>query len=129
MAGISAGTLFAQPLSGAGHGVNIQSMVGAKIARLQVARTIFILLLLALFASLQTASAITEQLHHHDGPSHTDCCGVCHAGHLSVTPAVTCLTLVLPDIRCWHKIQDALPAQAEFVSSLHLSRAPPALRS
>jgi hypothetical protein len=104
-------------------------MVGANIARRQMARAIFILLLLALFAGLQTASAITEQVHHHDGPSHTDCCGVCHAGHLSVTQAVTCVTLVLPDVRCWHKAQDAPPAQGEFVSSLHLSRAPPGLHS
>jgi|SRR5579862_8159909 len=104
-------------------------MVGANIARRQVARAIFVLLLLTCFAGLQTASAITEQVHHHDGPSHTDCCGVCHAGHLSVTPAVSCLTLVLPDVQGWHNTQDTLPAQGEFVSSLHLSRAPPSLHS
>jgi hypothetical protein len=48
---------------------------------------------------------------------------------LSVTQAVNCLTLVLPDVRCWHQTQDAPPAPGEFVSSLHLSRAPPGLHS
>jgi len=109
--------------------LELQSMVGAPIARLKVARAIPILLLLAFFVGLQTASAITEQVHHHDGPSHTDCCGVCHAGHLSVTQAVTGLMLVLPDVQSWHAMQDAPPAPGEFVSSLHLSRAPPSLHS
>jgi hypothetical protein len=104
-------------------------MVGANIARRRVLRAIFILLLLTFFAGVQTASAITEQVHHHDGPSHTDCCGVCHAGHLSVTPAIAGFMLVLPDVQCWHKAQDAPPAPGEFVASLHLSRAPPRLHS
>jgi hypothetical protein len=112
-----------------GRVLPLQSMVSANIARRQVARAFFVLLLLTLFTGLQTASAITEQIHHHDGPSHTDCCGVCHAGHLSVTQAVASVKLVLPDLQCWHEAQDAPPAPGEFVSSLHLSRAPPCLHS
>src|SRR5579859_4695747 len=105
--------------------LKLQSMGGANIARRGLTRAIFILLLLAFFAGLQTASAITEQVHHHDGPSHTDCCGVCHAGHLSVTQAVASVKLVSPDVQRWHEAQDAPPVPGEFVSSLHLSRAPP----
>src|SRR5215472_7388721 len=93
----------------------------------QFRRTALILLLLTCFAALQTASAITEQVHHHDGPSHADCCGVCHAGHLSVTQAVATLKLILPEVQCWREAQDAPPAPGEFVASLHLSRAPPSL--
>ena len=100
-------------------------MVSSGYQRGRLIRTVLILLLLACFAGLQTASAITEQVHHHDGPSHSDCCGVCHAGHLSVTQAVAGQNLVLPDIRCWQEAQDAPPAPGEFVASLHLSRAPP----
>lgn len=109
--------------------LRLQSMVGANIARRKFARALFVLLLLTLFTGLQTASAITEQVHHHDGPSHTDCCGVCHAGHLSVTQAVASVKLVLPDVQCWQKAQDAPPAPGEFVASLHLSRAPPVLHT
>lgn len=105
----------------------LKVMVGSGIQRGQVIRAALILLLITCFAALQTASAITEQVHHHDGPSHADCCGVCHVGHLSVTPAIAGFMLVLPDVQCWHKAPDAPPAPGEFVASLHLSRAPPGL--
>src|SRR5215472_16920320 len=109
--------------------LRLPSIVGAHRARRKLARALFILLLLTSFTGVQTASAITEQIHHHDGPSHTDCCGVCHASHLSFTQAADNLELVLPDVQCWHATQDAPAVPGEFVASLHLSRAPPCLHS
>ena len=87
-------------------------------------RCALVLVLLACFAGLQTAAAITA--HSHDHPDTGHCCVMCHAGHLpaleaAIAPDATPAAVV--EWRSWRE-QPALAGDQALV--LNFSRAPPA---
>jgi hypothetical protein len=87
-------------------------------------RTALVLLLLACFAGLQTASAITVHSHDHANGDH--CCAVCHAAHLPALQAPIALNaapITLSEWRCWR--EQAVRA-GDRSPALDLSRGPPA---
>ena len=85
-------------------------------------KAFLILLLLIGIATSQTASLVSS--HSQDHASH--CCGVCHAGHVSVLqPADHFRFLPLTQL-CWHQPLEIVERVLESAVVLALSRAPPA---
>ena len=87
-------------------------------------RPTLVLLLLVCFAGLQTAAAIT--VHSHDHGNTSDCCAICHVGHLpafeaAIAPDATPTAIV--EWRSWRE-EPVLPGDRSPV--LNFSRAPPA---
>lgn len=87
-------------------------------------RPALVLLLLACFAGVQTAAAITVHSHDHGNGDH--CCVICHAAHLpaleaAIAPDTTPATIT--EWRCWRE-EPVLPGDQSPV--LNFSRAPPA---
>ena len=88
-------------------------------------RKLLVLLVLVCFAGLQTASAVTANLHDH-GAGHSHCCVSCHAGHAPLLGAGVALNPAPPTVtewRCWR--EEAVVAGAP-APALSRSRAPPA---
>jgi len=87
-------------------------------------RTALVLVLLACFAGLQTAAAVTMHSHDHGGGDH--CCAICHVGHLPALEAPVTLDVAPASVaewRCWRE-EAVLPGDQAPV--LGCSRAPPA---
>ena len=95
-----------------------------KDAATRFLRLVIGVLLLVCFTGLQTALAITEQVHEH-GPSHTDCCGICHAGHASVIQAALVFRLAAPLVTEWRTVVEPCSEVPESQVQFHSSRAPP----
>ena len=86
-------------------------------------RPALVLLLLAWFAGIQTASAITVHSHEHDA-GHG--CVICHVGHvpaLEAAIAPDAAPAAIVEWRSWRE-EPALPGDQSRV--LNFSRAPPA---
>jgi len=95
-----------------------------KDASTRFLRLIVGVLLLACFTGIQTASAITEQVHDH-GPSHTDCCRICHAGHGSAIQAALVFRLAAPLVTAWQTVVEPSSEIPESQVQFDSSRAPP----
>jgi len=87
-------------------------------------RTALVLVLLACFAGLQTAAAITTHSHDHGDGGH--CCVICHVGHLPALEgagAPDTAPAAIAEWRCWRE-EPVLAGDQSPV--LNFSRAPPA---
>jgi hypothetical protein len=85
--------------------------------------TIFVLLLVAATAAAHTESLASSHSENH--ASH--CCGVCHAGHLSILQAVAHFSVIAPlSVLSWYRPDRQLARAIESQLILDLSRAPPA---
>jgi len=92
------------------------------VHRRQLLRAFLILLVLVGTVSSQTASLSSQ--HSHERVSH--CCGVCHAGHLSLLQAAECFAFIPPALLAWHRPAQQATVALEPRLILDLSRAPPA---
>ena len=99
-------------------------MLPGRRSSARLTRTALAVLLLLCFAGIQTASAITEQIHDH-GPSHTDCCAICHAGHASVIQAALVFSLEAPLNGEWQTPVEGASEIPEIQARSQSSRAPP----
>src|SRR4051794_34209559 len=87
-------------------------------------RITFLVLLLACFVGLQTASAVEIHPHQHGG-LHSHCCVACHAGHFPATQAV--LRILVSPAQCtgWHSQSEHRHMTGDGVGIFRCSRAPP----
>lgn len=88
------------------------------------ARIALLLLLLASFIGIQTASAVTIHPHEHEGP-HSHCCVACHAGHLPATQAAAPLGVILPSRTEWRAQAEDYRNPGQAQSVVRSCRAPP----
>src|ERR1700694_2436919 len=68
--------------------------------RPRIRTALLVLLVLASFAAVQTASALEIHPDHHGGPN-DHCCAGCHAGHFPVLPSVGTLQLAGLAVTAW----------------------------
>jgi len=87
-------------------------------------RTALVLLLLACFAGLQTAAAITVHSHDHGNSGH--CCVICHVGHLPALGAAIAPDTAPATIAEWRSWREEAVVPGDRSPVLNFSRAPPA---
>ncbi len=100
-------------------------MEATKRTRGQSLRYALAILLFTCFTIIQSRAAVTETVHVH-GPSHTDCCAACHAGHLSVVQALKIISFAPPRFTEWHRPLETAALTGEWLSTFQSTRAPPA---
>jgi hypothetical protein len=83
-----------------------------------------VLLLLACFAGLQTASAITVHSHDHGDTGH--CCVICHAGHLPALEGDVAPDAAPAAVAEWRVWREEAARAGDPAPVLNSSRAPPA---
>ena len=89
--------------------------------RRQPWKAILVALLVIMTSVAQTASLASTHSDNH--ASH--CCGVCHAGHVSVLQAVDHFSFVPLTFLCWHQPHELATRALRPLPILNLSRAPP----
>ena len=87
--------------------------------------TLLVLLVLANFAALQTASAIETHAHHHGGPN-DHCCPGCHGGHFPILQTAGSIQVSALTASGWRQALDAAPHISGDSRAFNSSRAPPA---
>ena len=87
-------------------------------------RTALVLLLLACFAGLQTAAAVT--VHSHDHGSGDHCCVICHVGHLPALEGAVAPDTAPAVITGWRSWCEEAVLPGDQSPILNFSRAPPA---
>lgn len=88
-------------------------------------RLLLVLLALASFASVQTASAIEVHPDHHGGPN-DHCCAGCHAGHFPVLHTAGSVNIAILPVAAWRTLAEATLFISDDGRTFNSSRAPPA---
>ena len=105
-------------------GARLQSALHAVNWR-RLGQALLVLLVLANFTALQTASAVETHAHHHGGPN-DHCCPGCHGGHFPVLQTAGSIQVAALTASGWRTALDAAPSAASTSRALNFSRAPPA---
>jgi hypothetical protein len=91
----------------------------------QLCRALLILLVLANFTALQTASAVELHAHHHGGPN-DHCCPGCHGGHFPFLQTADSVQIAAPSVSEWRRTRNAAQSASSTSHTFNSSRAPPA---
>jgi hypothetical protein len=91
----------------------------------RLCRMLLVLMVLANFAVLQTASAVETHAHHHGGPN-DHCCPGCHGGHFPLLQPAGSIQVAALTVAGWRKALDTAPRAFGGSRTLNSCRAPPA---
>ena len=91
----------------------------------QIARVLLVLLVLASFAAVQSASAMEIHADHHGGPD-DHCCAGGHAGHFPALHTVSTVQVAALALAAWHAPAEVDPYTSDDGRTFNSSRAPPA---